>query len=104
MLEHLGIARFFRVVIGGDSVATKKPDPLPLLVALQRLGLERGAAVMVGDSETDLESARRAAVRFVAVSYGFRDRATLEGLGAEHVVDCFADLIDDLDCGGAEKL
>ena len=58
---------------------------------------------MVGDSETDVESARRAELRFVGVSYGFRDRAFLFGIGAALVIDRFGELPSLLDFDACEK-
>jgi len=72
----------------------RKPDPAPLLEAIARAG-GGGAAVFVGDSITDADTARAAGIPFVAVSFGFRDRP-VEDLGANAVIDRFDDLMHAL--------
>jgi hypothetical protein len=67
----MDLARHFDVVIGGGSVAARKPDPRPVLAALEGLGAERGSAVMVGDGRNDVLTARRAGMAVVVVSYGY---------------------------------
>ena len=95
ILEHLDLARFFASVLGGDSLGVRKPDPAHLLATIRRAGGEVGAAVMVGDSHTDVAAARAAGVPVVAVSYGYTHIAPAE-LGADAVIDHFDDLIPAL--------
>jgi phosphoglycolate phosphatase len=70
VLELLGLARYFDVVVGGDTLAQKKPDPAPLAHAFAALG--DGARLYVGDSEVDAETAQRAGVRFALYTEGYR--------------------------------
>ncbi|MGB5093661.1 MAG: HAD family hydrolase [Parvibaculum sp.] len=86
LLETLGIARYFPVVIGGDTLPVKKPDPAHLWEAVRQLGSARGDAVMVGDSETDTAAAQNAAIPCICVSFGYR-RVGLDELGADLVID-----------------
>lgn len=72
ILKALDLERFFPVVIGGDSVAQKKPDPAPLLAAFAPLGRPW---LYVGDSEVDAETARAAGVRFALHTEGYRKAA-----------------------------
>lgn len=67
-LRDTGLAEFFDLVIGGDSLPTRKPEPAVLLAALD------GAArpLYIGDSETDAETARRAGVPFLLFTEGYR--------------------------------
>lgn len=95
-LEHFGLAGFFPVVIGGDSLNQRKPDPEPLHHAARLLGTDE--YVFVGDSEVDAETAARAAVPFFLFTLGYRkvpvsalphtvafeDFADLPGLIAQH--------------------
>ncbi|MEX0316363.1 MAG: phosphoglycolate phosphatase [Ruegeria sp.] len=70
VLEALGLARFFDVVIGGDSLATRKPDPTMLHATFAALpDLPR---LYVGDSEVDAETARRADIPFLLFTEGYR--------------------------------
>lgn len=71
LLTHLDIEKFFAVVIGGECVEMKKPDPEMLLVACQRLNVSPDDSVMVGDSRNDIVAAQRAGMPVVAVNYGY---------------------------------
>lgn len=68
-LDHFGLTRFFSVVIGGDSLTVRKPDPAPLLSAFAELGSN---LLFVGDSEVDTETALRAGARFALFTQGYR--------------------------------
>jgi len=69
ILNQLNLAAHFEVVIGGDSLAVKKPDPAPLRAAFEALGRE---GLYVGDSEVDAETAERAGVPFLLFTEGYR--------------------------------
>jgi phosphoglycolate phosphatase len=70
VLDALGLAPFFGVVIGGDSLPQKKPDPAPLHAAFD--ALDATPFLYVGDSEVDAETARAAALRFGLFTCGYR--------------------------------
>ncbi len=70
ILEGLGLAPYFRVVYGGNSFATKKPDPEGARVVLQDFQVSPKEAMMVGDSEVDVRTARNAGMWCCGVSYG----------------------------------
>ena len=91
LLASLGLAEFFSAVVGGDSLAVKKPDGRHLLATLARLGVVAGHAVMVGDSANDVAAARAAGVPVIVVSYGYGSTPS-RALGADAVIDGFADL------------
>lgn len=76
-LEGLELARSFRAVVCGGETARRKPDPEPLLVALERLGLRPAAAAYVGDSPEDVAMARAAGSFTVGVPGGFPNRDSL---------------------------
>ncbi len=71
LLTQAGIRDRFELVLGGDSLAAKKPNPLPLEVAASTLGVEPRAATLVGDSHQDLGAARSAGYGFVFAAYGY---------------------------------
>jgi len=77
ILEGLGLARYFRKIYGGNSFETKKPDPLGANTILREFGVTAPQAVMVGDSEVDVQTARNTGMLAAAVNYGFgaHDRA-----------------------------
>ena len=87
-LEHL-----FEVVVGGDETDTHKPDPAPLLLALERLGAAPSDAAYVGDSPYDMQAARAAGLRAIGVSWG---RIHLPGAlaDADVIVDDAAELLE----------
>ena len=91
LLDELGLGRRFGAVVGGDAAPERKPHPASLLLALDRLGVPAGAAVFVGDSETDVLTARAAGVPAVAVRGGYAP-IPVEALGADAVADGFAAL------------
>ena len=90
LLDALGWSARFHSVIGGDTLPVRKPDPAPLREAITRAG--GGRAAFVGDSITDADTARAAAIPFVAVSFGFSDRP-VDQLGADAVIDDYAALV-----------
>lgn len=77
VLSHLSLDGYFATVMGGDSLAVRKPDPLLLTTTLDALG--SGPAIYVGDSEVDAETADRAGVPFLLFSEGYR-KAPIESL------------------------
>jgi len=91
VLAELGLERYFPVVIGGDSLTVRKPDPGHLRAVLERLGAAPGRAVMVGDSATDLATARAAGLPCVLVSFGYTPIPAAE-LGADQVIDTMDEL------------
>ncbi len=67
ILKALKLDRFFGAVIGGDSLPKRKPDPEPLLAAIERLGGTTSTSVMIGDSANDVLCARAAAVTAILI-------------------------------------
>ena len=100
LLEALGWSHRFDAIVGGDTFDVRKPNPLPLREAIVRAG--GGRAAFVGDSITDADTARAAALPFVAVSFGFSDRPAHE-LGADAVIDSFEELIAALETLGGHS-
>lgn len=82
LLAHLGWAGRFSVIVGGDTLPVRKPDPAPLHEAMRRIG--GGAVLFVGDSEVDAETARAAGVPLLLFTQGYRatDVAALPHLAA----------------------
>jgi phosphoglycolate phosphatase len=92
LLHDLDLARFFELVVAGDTLERTKPDPLPLLYACSQLGVLPAQVVLVGDSENDARAARAAGVAFVAVSHGYTDGRDPRTLGADLLIDSLAEL------------
>ncbi len=92
-LAEIGWEGRFAAIVGGDTLAVRKPDPAPLREAIARAG--GGPAAFVGDSITDTDTARAAAIPCVALSFGFSDRPAGE-LGANRVIDHWDELVGAL--------
>jgi phosphoglycolate phosphatase len=91
VLDHFGLIPYLGAVVGGDAGVAKKPAPDILLAALDRLGVEPWNAVMVGDSISDVLSARAAGIAVVIVRGGYTT-VPAEELGADRVLDTMAQL------------
>lgn len=73
LLEALGIAGRFRAICGRDSFPWFKPDPRHLTMTIEQAGGDPARAVMIGDSRTDVATAKAAAIPVVAVTFGYTD-------------------------------
>ncbi len=91
ILEGLDLLPRFAVVLGGDE-APRKPDPTGALEIMARVGATPGETVFIGDSRHDVETARRAGVPMVAVTWGLGAREELVRAGATVLVDGAAEL------------
>jgi len=91
ILEGLGVAQYFRSIYGGNSFETKKPDPAGAKKILSELSVAAPEAVMVGDSEVDVQTARNSGMRSVIVNFGFgiHDRAA-------HPADVYVNRFEEL--------
>ena len=91
LLEALKLAQHFAFIAGSDTFAYKKPDPRHLTDSIERAGGDPECAVLVGDSETDVITARAAEIPVVAVSFGYTDIPPA-ALGADTLVHKFEDV------------
>ncbi len=92
LLDQLGISHYFASIIAGDSCSKKKPDPEPLLCALEEMSIKPAEALLVGDSAHDIHAAQAAAMPVIAVSYGYNQGTDLGTLNPLAEVDQFADI------------
>jgi phosphoglycolate phosphatase len=76
----------FRAVVGQREGAPRKPDPASALAIAAELGVPPTACLLVGDTNTDMATARAAGMVPVGVLWGFRERGELEAFGARHVL------------------
>ena len=88
-----GIDRFLDVVITSDDVKHLKPDPEPVLLALDRLSIPSQEALMVGDSPVDIEAGRSAGVRTVGAVYGFHG-PELATHKPDHLIQDISEILD----------
>jgi phosphoglycolate phosphatase len=83
------------VVIGGDTLAERKPHPLPLQVAAERLGVACERCLYVGDDERDIVAGRAARMKTLLAAYGYiEDAAVASGWNADGSIECPHDLLD----------
>jgi phosphoglycolate phosphatase len=86
VLRHFDLAHHFEVIVGGDTLPQRKPDPAPLLLARARLGPAR--VLFVGDSEVDAETAHASGVPLALFTEGYR-KSAVEELGAKAIFSDF---------------
>ena len=97
LLERTGLVRHFEIVVAGDTLPRRKPDPLPMLHVAQRLGLAPDRVVAIGDSANDALAARAAGMAVFAVPYGYNEGHDVRALDVDAIVDSLleaAGLID----------
>lgn len=87
IVEGLGMKRHFRLVLGGDSLSVRKPDPDVIAEIVARIPQPVREVWMVGDSATDVRTGRAAGARTIGCAWGLRGRAELERAGAEFLVE-----------------
>jgi phosphoglycolate phosphatase len=99
LMRGLGIDTQFEAICGADTFAFRKPDPRHLFETIRAAGGDPERALMVGDSRTDIDTAKAAGIPVVAVDFGYTDRHVRE-FEPSHVISHFDELTVDL----AERL
>ena len=89
LVKNLGWESWIRIVVSGDDSA-RKPDPRPLLMALQRLAAPSGRHVFVGDSEVDMLTAKNAGIEGVFLGHGYGESQGMEDHHFSSAVDMFS--------------
>jgi len=92
LLEQLGLSRFFEIIVSGDTLDRKKPDPAPLLYAAKQLGVEPQESLIVGDSIHDVHAGRAAGFQVVCVSYGYNHGRDIRDSQPDAVIDSLTEL------------
>ncbi|OQX44458.1 MAG: phosphoglycolate phosphatase, partial [Candidatus Sedimenticola endophacoides] len=92
LLKALGIHDEFELIISGDTLPKKKPDPLPLLHAARHFDIAPAEALMLGDSVSDTKAARAAGFGIFCVSYGYNHGRDIREANPDHVIDSFVEL------------
>jgi phosphoglycolate phosphatase len=93
LLQHLDMKKYFAMIIGGDTFPQRKPDPTALLHCCTQLHTPVARTLMIGDSETDVKSARAANMKVLCVSYGYNRSGHISVCNPDWVVDNFSVLI-----------
>ncbi len=92
LLKDVGLYDKFDLVVSGDTTAKKKPDPMPLLYAAEKLGEQPADCLMVGDSMHDVKAARNAGFQVVSVPYGYNHGVDIREANPDAVIDSLAEL------------
>ncbi len=92
ILKDLGIFDVFGVVISGDTLAKKKPDPLPLLHAADFFNVAPSDCLMLGDSVSDVKASRAAGFEIICMSYGYNHGNDIRDTNPDLVIDSMAEL------------
>lgn len=95
MLEKFG--NLFDEVLGQVEGQAPKPNPEALLNMLDKIGISKEESIYIGDSDVDVQTAKNANMKMIAVTWGFRDREFLEKLNPEYIVDDTKELKEVID-------
>ena len=93
LLRDLGVHDDFAIVISGDTLPRKKPDPEPLLHAAGLFGVAPQSSLMIGDSISDVRAARAAGFKIVCVSYGYNHGVDIRDARPDAVIDSLSDVM-----------
>ena len=93
LLEALDLVHYFTAIVCGDTLPQRKPDAEPAQHACRLLGSPPTTTLFVGDSSTDVETARAAGCRVVCVRDGYNHGTPAEQLGADAVIDSLIELL-----------
>ena len=93
-MKLMGIEDLFEVVIGLDNVVNPKPDPEPILLALEQLGATKEEALMIGDNSHDIEGGQNAGVRTAGVAWTAKGEAFLASFNPTIMLQHISDLLD----------
>lgn len=94
LLKDVGIYDKFEIVVSGDTTAKKKPDPMPLLYAAEKMNVDPADCLMIGDSMHDVKAARSAGFQVVCVPYGYNHGVDIREAEPDAVIDSLASLRD----------
>ncbi len=90
LLKDTGLYDYFELVLSGDTLPKKKPDPLPLLYACEKFGVTPDQMLLIGDSLNDTQAARAAGSHVFCVPYGYNRGRNVTELDLDAVVDSLA--------------
>jgi phosphoglycolate phosphatase len=92
LLKDLGVHDDFELIVAGDTLPKKKPDPLPLLHSAEQLGVSPGESLMIGDSQSDVKAARAAGFQIVCMSYGYNHGEDIRNYNPDAVIDSLTEI------------
>ena len=92
LMNHSRLADFMDIIVSGDTTEKKKPDPLPILHALNQLNIEPKDAIMVGDSVVDIEAGFEAGTYIFTVPYGYQFGESIISDKVDYAMSNFSEL------------
>jgi phosphoglycolate phosphatase len=92
LLQTVGIHDYFEIIISGDSLPKKKPDPMPLLHAAEFFKVKPADALMLGDSISDVKAARAAGFQIACMTYGYNHGQDIREAQPDAVMDSMDEL------------
>jgi len=92
LLKDLGVYDYFSIVISGDTLTKKKPDPLPLLHAAEFFSVTPQQSLMIGDSTSDVKASRAAGFQIACMTYGYNHGVDIREENPDAVMDSMAEL------------
>jgi len=95
LLDKLDLLKYFDLVVGSDTTSERKPSAIPVIYVFTKLGVNPDESIIVGDSNYDIEAGKKAGLKTVAVTYGYRERQYL--IDADYIIDSMKDLLTLLD-------
>ncbi|MEN9316005.1 MAG: hypothetical protein RIS35_2398 [Pseudomonadota bacterium] len=98
LLERTGLLHHFELVVGGDTLPRRKPDPMQMLHVCARFGISPERVVAIGDSVNDALAARAAGMPVFAVPYGYNEGADVRTLDVDAIVDSLFDATALIEC------
>jgi phosphoglycolate phosphatase len=96
LLKFVQLESYFELIIAGDSLPQKKPDPAPLIHAANYFGIPTATALMVGDSNNDVLAARAAGFSIICVSYGYNHGQDISYTQPDAIIDSILELTNIL--------
>ena len=96
ILKKLNLNNLFELILGGDSLDRKKPDPMPLLYVCKKLNISPKKSVMIGDSKNDILASKLANMDSIGVTYGYNYGENIEYYKPTIVCNKFKDILKSL--------
>lgn len=94
LLAHMGLAPYFELVVSGDTLARKKPDPMQLTHICAEFALAPQTVLLIGDSVNDAIAARAAGCPVLCVSYGYNEGGDVHDLDCDAIVESLSEAAD----------
>jgi len=97
ILNGLELDSYFELYLGGDSLSQRKPHPMPLIYVCDKLEVDISNAVMVGDSQNDILSAKACGMQSIGVTYGYNYDEPISSYEPDVILDSFVEILDILE-------